>query len=113
MQPADVIAGRYEIIDVAGRGGMGTVYRARQRNDGTTVAVKVLDKSSGGDVRRLGREISVLASLQHPNIVGYRDHGVTSGGEHYLVMEWVGGESLQARIGRAVLSVTDTVALCM
>src|SRR4051794_35847612 len=79
------IAARFELLELAGSGGMGRVYRARDRATGEVVALKVLP-SEGGDAGRFQREAAVLASLDHPGVVKYKGHGVTPGGAHFLVM---------------------------
>jgi serine/threonine-protein kinase len=91
---------RYAFERLAGRGGMATVYRARDQRLKRTVAVKVLRSDESGSEVSLGRfrrEAEVLASLRHPNIVEVYDIERLPSGEPYLVMEWMEGGSLQDR----------------
>src|SRR5690242_18337820 len=101
----------YELLERAGRGGMGTVWRARDRRNGAIVAVKLLDRASEGGLTRFTREARVLASLTHPGVLHYRDHGVTEEGTRYLVTEWIDGLTLEERLGRGTLSIPDVVRL--
>ena len=74
----DVLAGRYELLDVLGRGGMGVVYRATDRLLDRTVAVKVLPVDRAADptfVTRFEREALAAAALSHPNIIWVFDSG--------------------------------------
>src|SRR5215207_2431856 len=73
---------RYEIIDLLGRGGMGTVYRAHDGVLGRDVALKVLNALAEGDLATSGlaREARVLARLEHPGIVPVYDTGLLSDG---------------------------------
>jgi tetratricopeptide (TPR) repeat protein len=109
VRPGSVIAGRYQIVELAARGGMGVVYRAVDRHNGQPVAVKVLGRSA--DVARFARERRILASLQHPNIVAYIDGGTTGDGAAWLVTEWIDGETLSARAARGPLDLQETLAL--
>src|SRR5262245_7153733 len=71
IRRGSLMAGRYEILDLLGRGGMGTVYRARDRVLGDKVAVKVLrsDLSHRPDmIRRFGSEMGVARTVRHPNV---------------------------------------------
>jgi serine/threonine protein kinase len=91
-----VLAGRYALGALLGAGGMGQVYRARDRVLQRTVAVKVLSPAATQDlelVARFGREARAAATLNHPNIVTVFDSGA-DGDLHYLVMEYVEGQSL-------------------
>ncbi|HEX8791463.1 MAG TPA: protein kinase [Polyangiaceae bacterium] len=108
MRAGEVLANRFEVERLAGSGGMGTVYRARDRDTGEPVAVKLL--SRGGEDRFL-REARVLAELRHPAIVRYVAHGQLASGEPYLAMEWLEGEDLAARLARAALSEADSLAI--
>ncbi len=122
MKAGDVLGARYEIEALAGAGGMGAVYRARDRSSDAIVAVKVLthagdDDASGGLLpgvteARFLREARVLAQLDHPGIVRYIAHGFTPGGAPYLVMEWMEGETFEQRLKRAPISDDDALALC-
>jgi eukaryotic-like serine/threonine-protein kinase len=92
-------AGRYTIERELGRGGMATVYRARDLRHDRVVALKVLHPefaaSVGGD--RFSREIRLLASLQHPHILPLFDSG-EHGGVVFYVVPCVEGESLRRRL---------------
>ena len=92
--PGILIKDRFELERLAGAGGMGEVFRARDRKTGEHVAVKVLfDRHSSRDTH-FEREAPLLAELPHPGLVRYLAHGVTESGEQYLVMEWLEGEDL-------------------
>jgi eukaryotic-like serine/threonine-protein kinase len=83
----------YQMIRVLGQGGMGSVMLARTVKDGRAVAIKTLLPEvavSEQSLKRFLREIEVAASLQHPNVVCYIDHG-THNGIAYLVSEYVSG----------------------
>src|SRR4051812_34423060 len=110
MQSGDVVADRFEIERLAGTGGMGAVFRARDRLTGEPVAVKVL-ADPRGNAERFAREGRVLAELRHPGIVRYVAHGTTPSGELYLAMEWLDGEDLADRIARAPLTIKESVTI--
>ncbi|CAN5407456.1 hypothetical protein BH18ACI1_BH18ACI1_14140 [soil metagenome] len=83
----------YQMIRILGQGGMGSVMLARAVSDGRAVAIKTLLPEvavSEQSLKRFIREIEVAASLQHPHIVSYIEHG-THNGIVYLVSEFVGG----------------------
>ena len=83
----------YQMIRILGQGGMGSVMLARSLKDGRAVAIKTLLPEvavSEQSMKRFMREIEVAASLQHPHIVSYIEHG-THNGMIYLVSEYVGG----------------------
>src|SRR5690349_1188693 len=109
MHPGDWIGDRFEIERLAGAGGMGEVYRARDRRTGESVAIKVLHHIHGE--ARFGREARILAALRHGGIVRYLSHGATEGGRPYLVTEWLEGETLSERLRRGPLSVVETLDL--
>lgn len=96
MQPGEVLAGRYELHDIVGRGGMGEVFRATDRSLGREVAVKVLPRHLLGDdkaTERFRREAQLAASLHHPHTVTV--HDVVQGqGVEAIVMEFVDGPTL-------------------
>ncbi|MEO8218518.1 MAG: protein kinase, partial [Acidobacteriota bacterium] len=89
--------GPYEILSPLGAGGMGEVYRARDRRLGREVAIKVLPAAVSSDaerLRRFEREAQAASSLNHPNIVTIYDIG-SEGSVSYIAMELVEGHSLR------------------
>src|SRR6516164_1568093 len=111
MHPGDVVDERFEILRTAGSGGMGVVYRARDRNTGSDVALKVLLEREGKPADRFVQEIELLSGIRHPHIVGYITHGTNAAGAPYLVMPWLEGHDLQERLRGGPLSVEETVTL--
>jgi eukaryotic-like serine/threonine-protein kinase len=110
----EVLAERYELIDVLGRGGMGVVYRARDRRLDRVVAIKLLPADSAQDptaVARFEREALAAAALTHRNIVSVFDLR-RDAATRFIVMECVGGRSL-ARIVReeGAFGVEEAVAI--
>ena len=106
------LAGRYDLEEVVGRGGMATVYRARDAKHGRTVAVKVLRSDLGELIgpERFLREIEVAAHLMHPHILPLYDSGRADGptgqpGDTilYYVMPFVADESLRGLLSRVRL----------
>ncbi len=113
LQPGSRL-GPYEIVAPLGAGGMGEVFRARDPRLGRDVAIKALPAAFAQDPERLARferEAKLLASLSHPNIAGI--HGLEEvAGARYLVLEFVEGETLAARIARGALLVDEAVDVC-
>ncbi len=100
-----VIAGRYEIIEEVGSGGMAVVYKAKCQLLNRFVAVKVLRPDLQNDsefVRRFNVEAQAAASLTHPNIVSIYDVG-NDNGLHYIVMEYIEGKTLKEYIEEKVI----------
>jgi serine/threonine-protein kinase len=95
------LADRYAIQGELGRGGMATVFLARDLRHDRRVAVKVLNPELGAvlGVERFLAEIRVTANLQHPNLLPLFDSG-EAGGQLFYVMPFVEGESLRARLER-------------
>src|SRR5262249_54275354 len=90
--------GRYQLLSKLGQGGMGAVYLARDTKLERHVALKVLPPESVNDpdaVARFQREARALAKLSHPGIVQAHDSREATG-RHFLVMEYVEGQSLAA-----------------
>ncbi|WP_437907047.1 protein kinase [Sorangium sp. So ce327] len=106
-----ILAGRFELERLAGTGGMGDVYRARDRQDDEPVALKLLRNSDAQLVARFQREARLLAELRHPAIARLVAHGVSDQGQHYLAMEWLEGEDLASRLARGPLGVEEGLAL--
>src|SRR4051812_8298979 len=117
-QLAAAVGDRYEIEREIGRGGMATVYLARDPKHNRRVALKVLDAELGAviGVERFLAEIRVTANLQHPNVLPLYDSG-SGNGLLYYVMPFVEGESLRDRLNRErqlpiddALRITSAVA---
>jgi eukaryotic-like serine/threonine-protein kinase len=107
-----VVAGRFTIEALTGRGGMGSVYRASDALTGQPVAVKFLHAAISPEVAyRFNREAVLLAGLSHPGIVSYVAHGSAEAGQPFLVMEWLEGEDLARRLTRQRLGLAETLAL--
>jgi tRNA A-37 threonylcarbamoyl transferase component Bud32 len=86
-----------EILELLGQGGMGAVYKARQKKLDRLVALKILPAEAGRDpafTERFTREARALARLSHPNIVAVHDFGDT-GDLYYFIMEYVDGVNLR------------------
>jgi serine/threonine protein kinase len=113
QQLSDVLADRYTLVRELGRGGMATVYLARDLKHDRNVALKVLDPELGAvlGAERFLAEIKVTANLQHPNLLPLFDSGAAAGLLFYT-MPFVDGESLRARLEREKqLSVEEAVRI--
>src|SRR5579859_5231246 len=106
--------GQYEIISLLGRGGMATVYRARQSSVNREVAVKIItpELASGGPdfVTRFEREAQTVANLSHPHILRVFDYG-REGSMVYLAMELLRGGSLADLVSKGPLPLSDAMRM--
>ncbi len=108
----DLIPG-YRLERLVGKGGMGEVHKAVQLSLGRTVAVKLLANELASDPNFVGRfekEGAALAALSHPNIVSIVDKG-KAGNTYYLVMEYVGGQSMRELMRSPSLGTGDALKL--
>jgi serine/threonine protein kinase len=100
-----------EVIELIGRGGMGFVYKARQRSLDRPVAVKLFPREAYQDpsfAERFANEARILANLSHPNIVAAYEFGESTRYCH-LVMELIPGQSLRQRIERGAMPQSDAI----
>ncbi|WP_076972160.1 protein kinase domain-containing protein [Streptomyces sparsogenes] len=117
---AELASGRYVVREQLGQGGMAAVYRAHDTGLDRVVAVKVMHGELGRDPsfrQRFRREAQLAAKLAHPNVVGVHDIGEEpdpgGAGEPmpYLVMEFVGGQSLRERVERGPVGVDEALRI--
>ncbi len=109
-----VIGDRYRIVRKVGEGGIGLVFEATHVYIHKQVALKLLRKQPAASeeaVQRLHREARATSAIGHPNIVKIEDFGVTADDSVFLAMEWLEGESLEARIERGPLSLDGALVV--
>lgn len=102
-----------EILECLGRGGMGVVYKARQKSLNRLVALKLLAPERAGDPQfaaRFETEAHALAALNHPHIVGVHDFG-QAGGFYYLLMEFVDGMNLRQLLQTKRLTPQEALSI--
>lgn len=112
LLPAGTRLSRYQIIEQIGKGGMGVVYLAKDLSLHRKVAIKVLPASLSENADRLSRfeqEAVAASALNHPNILTIHEIG-ESGGTHFMVSEFVKGQTLSERIGTLSMSESVDVA---
>jgi serine/threonine-protein kinase len=108
----ETIGDRYRVVRPLGEGGMSTVYLARHRMTGRTVAIKLVPEADPVMRERVLREARSMGRLQHPNVVGVLDMGEW-GGSVFLVMEYVHGRNLREYLGRRRASPAEAVDLML
>src|SRR3984885_9441928 len=108
--------GKYDVLDIVGRGGMGIVYKATDPGIGRVVAIKMVTGGFGDDpelLKRFYREAQSAGKLQHPNIVTIYDLG-DQDSNPYMVMEFLEGESLDSMIAsRRVVSLEQKLHIAI
>ncbi len=112
LEKGTLVAQRFEIEQIAGKGGMGVVYRSYDQLTQQHVALKLLHQevTVAHEVERFAREAELLAELKHANIVAYVAHGETADGQHYLAMEWLAGVDLAHRLAASGLSLQESMS---
>ena len=111
--PSGARLGPYRITGLLGAGGMGAVYRAEDTRLGRTVAIKLIRSGaaiSAATRQRFEREARAVAALNHPHICAVYDVG-SEGGADYLVMEYVEGETLAARLKKGPLELAAALKI--
>ncbi len=97
----DVIAGKYRLVEPFGGASEATVWLAEHTSLQTPVAVKFVQRARGEiATKRFLAEAKAAGAVRHPNVVGILDFGATEGGEPYMVLEFLEGETLRARLDR-------------
>jgi eukaryotic-like serine/threonine-protein kinase len=102
-EPVLEAIGNYDLLEKIAEGGMGAIYKGRQRDTGLIVAIKIMPAHMASNavlLKRFEQEFRAASRLDHPNIVRALDYG-DSGATPYLVMEFVDGESLGQRLDRS------------
>ena len=120
MKTGQLIGGKYRLVTLVGEGGMGAVWHAMHMQLGHDVAVKFLTHPGANSEVLLNRffdEARTAASVRHRNVIDILDFGISDDGRPYMVMEFMEGESLAARLERGpaltLPEVTLTVALSL
>ena len=111
MEPGSVVDGRFEVVSQVGRGATSVVYRAIDRSSGAHVALKVLADADRTSSERLAREAVLLKNIDDPAIVRCIGHGALATGQAFMALEWLDGETLDQRLKRGRLEVTDALTL--
>jgi serine/threonine protein kinase len=110
-----LIASKYQLVRLIGRGGMGAVWEGRHASLGTRVAIKFIDTdyADSQEARtRFDNEARAAATIQSKHAIQIYDHGVTEDGKPYIVMELLTGEPLDQRIDRVKrLSLQETARI--
>jgi serine/threonine protein kinase/formylglycine-generating enzyme required for sulfatase activity/dienelactone hydrolase len=105
LAEGEILGGRFRILGFIAAGGMGQVYKAEDNRLGRQVAIKVVGEAFN---QRFEREARLIASLNHPSICALHDIG-----HNYLVMEYLEGESLAARIKRGPMPLHEVLAIAI
>src|SRR5579863_5162701 len=112
-----LIAGKYELVRLVGRGGMGSVWEARHASLKTRFAIKFIEAeySDSHEARsRFDKEARAAATIQSKHAIQIYDHGLTHDGKPYIVMEFLDGEPLDKRLDRlGRLTLQDAARIMM
>jgi serine/threonine-protein kinase len=110
-----VLAGRYEILEVLGQGGMGVVYKARRKDDNRPIAIKMLHEdlvANDQALKRFEQEELAVSRLNHPHILRVYEFGTTDKGRPFIAAELIEGASLEAvlkEMGRLPVGLAVTL----
>jgi serine/threonine-protein kinase len=110
-----LVGGKYQLVKLIGRGGMGSVWEARHASLGTPSAIKFIEAEYANSTEarsRFDKEAKAAATIQSKHAIQIYDHGVTDDGKPYIVMELLTGEPLDKRIERlGTLTLQDTARI--
>src|SRR5687767_4521610 len=113
LQPGALVDGKYRIVRLIGTGGTGSVYEGENVRIGRRVAIKVLHAAIANErrlVERFEREAQAAARIGSHHVADVLDLGDLPGGERYMVMEYLDGETLAERLGRVKVLPPSDVA---
>lgn len=116
LSAGTIIDGRYEILSVAGSGGMSTVFRAKHLDLERLVAIKTLDPLLVSDpelFERFKREARVLSELKHPHICMFYSYGVLPSKLPYIAMEYLEGQTLASLLNDGAIPAKRAIQLCL
>lgn len=113
FQPDQILGGRYRVISLLGRGGMGVVYKVEQIFLGKELALKTILKGERTEniLRRFQAEARAVFSLHHPNIIAVHDFGLLDDDTPFMAMEIVTGKTLGDRLKEGPLSIDEAITL--
>ena len=106
------VLGHYKVIEMLGAGGMGEIYLAEDNRLGRRVALKLLPAHFTWDTSRLRRfeqEARAASALSHPNVCTIHEVGKTDDNRHYIVMEYVEGDTLQEHVANRQIKIKETL----
>lgn len=113
FEPGQLLGGRYRVLALLGRGGMGVVYKVEQIFLGIELALKTINKNSLTDVsvRRFQAEARAVFALNHPNVISVHDFGLLDDQTPFLAMEFVQGTTLSELLKHRVLTVGEAIPI--
>jgi serine/threonine-protein kinase len=107
------LAGRYEIIEELGKGGMGKVYRVEDRKIKEEIALKLIKPEIASDkktIERFSNELKIARKIRHKNVCGMYDLNEEKG-THYITMEYVPGEDLKSLVRRVKFDIGTSIKI--
>jgi serine/threonine protein kinase len=116
LPAGEVVGGRFRVVRLLGRGGMGEVYLAEDIRLDRRVALKVLAPALARDPQyrqRFHREARAASALSHPNVCMVHEVGEAADGSPFMAMEFIEGENLEARLRRAPLTILEIVEISL
>ncbi|MBS1955763.1 MAG: serine/threonine protein kinase [Cyanobacteria bacterium SZAS-4] len=109
----ELLGGRYRVLSLLGRGGMGVVYKVEQIFLGKELALKTIDQASQSEsaIRRFQAEARAVFTVNHPNIVSVHDFGLLDDQTPFLAMEFIQGQTIGERIQASPLPLEDALQI--
>ena len=102
LSPGSIILGRYEVLELLGKGGMGSVFHVKHLHLQSEFALKVLNQLADGTAwKRFENEAKAASRLDHPNLIKVHDSGLLPDGQPFFIMEMVNGETLSDMVKKS------------